>query len=268
MTEGTRIRASSWQGLFDCAYRWEAEQLLGMRQSISHAMALGTALHKGTALFDQAKVDGNPISASTAADVFVDTLWHPTEDMQRRPNDESLQTCETRGLIVQGYYCRRFHDREYAAVELAVEPLEVEASNGHVITLTGTLDRSRVRQDGRELGITDLKSGKGAVKADGSAKVSGHQFQLGVYEMLAEHALGIPVTAPAEVIGLRTSNYPAVGEGTIDAPRRGLIGTDSTPGLIDMAASMLQSGLFPPNPASMFCSQGNCVRWDSCSYHA
>ena len=52
------IRASSMADLMDCAYRWEGKHLLGMRNPVSQAMILGTAIHAGTAAFDNAKLDG------------------------------------------------------------------------------------------------------------------------------------------------------------------------------------------------------------------
>lgn len=52
MNDVIRIRASSWSSLFDCAMRWEASNLLGLRMPSNPRAMLGTAVHAGTAAFD------------------------------------------------------------------------------------------------------------------------------------------------------------------------------------------------------------------------
>jgi hypothetical protein len=52
------IRASSIGDLFDCAARWEAKHIRGMRMPKSGKAQLGTAIHKSTGLYDQSKLDG------------------------------------------------------------------------------------------------------------------------------------------------------------------------------------------------------------------
>jgi hypothetical protein len=46
-----------------------------------------------------------------------------------------------------------------------------------------------------------------------------------------------------------------------------MLGTETQPGLIQFAADMFRSGLFPPNPSSMLCSSKYCARWDTCIFH-
>ena len=53
-----RIRASSFGELFDCALRWEAKHLQGMRMPNSPRALIGTGVHEGTAAFDRAQVGG------------------------------------------------------------------------------------------------------------------------------------------------------------------------------------------------------------------
>lgn len=268
MKDSFTIRASSWSTLFDCAYRWEAEQLHGMRKPLSHAMVLGKALHKSTAAYDLGRVEHEPISVSSAADVFVDALWSPDEDVEQRTNELPLRRLESVGLRLNQRYCEEISvGRNYKAVELTAEPLDVEADNGVIVTLTGTLDRSRVKSDGDELGITDVKTGKRAVRSNGSAETKSHQFQLGVYELLAEHSLGETINLPAEIVGLKTTDGATIGIATVANARRGLVGTDNTTGLLDIAATMLKTGTFPPNPNSLFCHPDHCPRWEQCSYH-
>lgn len=53
-----RVRASSWGSLFDCAFRWEGVNLLGITSPSSPRALLGTAIHASTAEFDAARVSG------------------------------------------------------------------------------------------------------------------------------------------------------------------------------------------------------------------
>ena len=261
------IRSSSWGELFDCAHRWEGRYPLGMTQPASFPMHLGTACHEGTRVYDQHVVDNDPISPDDAAGVFVDELRHPKEEVRRHSKDMSVNDAETIGRTLIERYCRGVAPRfTYRAVELRPEPLEVGVGDT-VIRLTGQLDRMRVKVDGAGVGIADIKTGRTAVSPDGIAKTKGHGLQLGVYELLAEYTLHEKITIPATIIGLQTIHKARVGLGEIYNPRTGLIGTEEKPGLIQMAASMLKTGIFPPNPQSMFCSERTCPRWYYCDYH-
>jgi hypothetical protein len=165
------------------------------------------------------------------------------------------------------------------------------------ITLTGTLDRMRLlkplqpapegpgdrgRVEGRHAEqalviaspkprIRDLKSGRAAVTTiDGKprAVTKKHRPQLGVYEILAEHTLGIEVDTTSDVLGLSTTGKREIAEGTVGGNRDLLLGTeDGPPGLLELLADNLRAGRFPPNPSSPLCSPKYCSRWDSCPYH-
>lgn len=197
------IRASSLAELFDCPARWEAKNLLGMRMPSSGAARLGTAIHAGTAAFDQAKLDGSPITPDDAAGELVKTLHDTTEEVdwdEARPLD-----VERIALALHTRYCAEIAPhQDYVAVELTCERMEISDLG---IALTGTTDRVRRVASG-ELGIADLKSGARAVGADGTVATAGHGPQMGVYEILAQHAIGQPITAPAQIVGLQTGKPP------------------------------------------------------------
>ncbi|WP_437880878.1 PD-(D/E)XK nuclease family protein [Pseudomonas sp. LRF_L74] len=92
--------------------------------------------------------------------------------------------------------------------------MQIDCGNGIVILLTGQLDRARVKRDSDGLGIADVKTG-GAAVSQGVAKTKGHAPQIGTYELLYEHTTGERITAPAEIIGLKTKGAPEVGTGEI-----------------------------------------------------
>ena len=267
MTSTIKVRASSWSSLFDCAYRFEGQQLLGMRSPSSPRALLGTAVHAGTAAFDTARVLGQPISPFDAAEALVETLRNPGEGVNWRGSDISLNDAERIALNLHGEYCNRWSPRwEFKAVELTTKPLVIDCGGGQLVELTGTLDRSRIIASTGRPRIADVKTGRVAV-SDGVAKTKGHAAQIGTYELLYEHTTGEQVDDVAEIIGMKTAGKPEIATGTIAGAKAMMIGTEEYPGLIEIAASMFRTGLFPPNPQSQLCSERYCPRHKTCPYH-
>lgn len=257
------IRASSLPELFDCPARWEARHLLHKRLPMSGKAALGKAIHASTGAFDAARVLGSPITADAAAGAAVDCLHHPTEDVDW--DEDNPQAAERIALALHTRYCADIAPaQDYVAVEAACDALTI-ADLG--ITLTGTIDRV-YRDDTGALGIADLKSGKTAVNAQGQVKTQGHGLQLATYELLAEVAIGKPITAPAQIVGLQTGateRAQRVAVGEIDSPRDALIGSPDFPGALQHAAAMLKAGLFHPNSRSQLCGARYCPIWETCN---
>jgi len=262
----TFIRASSLAELFDCPARWEAKHLLGMRGPRSAAAQLGTAVHAGTAVFDQSRLEGGqPVSADDAAGAVVDAIHKPEEAVDwedTKPND-----AEKIALALHTKYCADVAPRQhYVGVEVRCEKLELPELG---IALTGTTDRVRTTPAG--LGIADLKTGGRAVGADGQAVTQGHAVQLGVYELLAENAMGLHITAPAQIVGMNTGKTAAaqrVGTGDVANARAALIGTEEQPGLLEHASRLIKSGAFYGNSKSFLCSEKYCPRHPVCGFKA
>jgi hypothetical protein len=262
------VRASAFQELLDCAQRFYWKQIEGLRMPSSGAAHLGTALHKSTAAYDQSRLDGDGATPDDTAAVLVDAIHQPEEDVDW--GDENPKRAEQIGLQLHTGYCTQVApQQDYQAVELECEALDVATEHG-TVRLTGTTDR--VRRTPQGSGIADLKSGKRAVGTDGKAVTQGHHVQLGVYSLLAEHVMGEPMAAGAEVIGLQTTSKARVGTGEVADVYTPLVGTDDHPGLIEMAAQMLEAGLFPPNPRSPICSPKYCPahrdNGGPCKYHS
>jgi RecB family exonuclease len=258
------IRASSLAELFDCAARWEAKYLKGMRGPRSARAQLGTAVHAGTAAFDAGRLPGGErISASDAADAVVDAINRPEEAVTW--DDVTPREAERIALALHTKYCADVAPKQqYLGVEVQCERLELPELG---IALTGTTDR--VRKTARGHGITDLKTGKRAVRMDGRAETKGHGPQLAVYELLAEHAMGVPITEHAQVIGMQTGSTPAsqrVGLGEIQNARAALVGTEEEPGLLERAARIVHSGEFNGNPRSYLCSAKYCPAHPTCKF--
>lgn len=261
-----KVRASSWSTLFDCAFKFEGQQLLGMRSPSSPRALLGTAVHAGTAAFDAARVLGQPISPFDAAEALVETLRNPSEDVNWRGSDLRQQDAERIGLALHTDYCTRWSPRyEFQAVELTTKPLVIDCGGGQMVELTGTLDRSRIIASTGRPRIADVKTGRVAV-SEGVAKTKGHAAQAGTYELLFEHTTGLQVDDVAEIIGMKTSGKPEIATGQIQGAKQMMVGTDEFPGLIEIGASMFRTGLFPPNPQSQLCSERYCPRWGKCHY--
>lgn len=266
------IRASSFGGLFDCALRWEGQHLLGMRSPSSPRALIGSGVHAASAAFDQARLDGSPIRVDDAAGAAVDAIaerihrddviWHADEPDRKQVESIALRLSMT--------YCTDISPRyEFAAVELTTKPLDIDCG-GVTVRLTGTLDRSRSiivpTAIGPKRRIGDIKTGARAVNAQGQADTKKHKPQIGTYQLLYEHTTGEQVDDTGEIIGLNTAGRFNFGTGEVRGAKRLLTGTDEFPGLIDLAAQMFRTGLFPPNPQSFLCSAKYCPRYHSCPY--
>lgn len=257
------IRASSMPELWDCPARFEAKHIKGLRLPSSAAAQLGTAVHAGTARFDQAALDGNPLTPDEAAGAVVDAIYHPDRDVDW--GDDSPNEAEKIGIALHKRYCAEIAPRQkYVAVEATCEQLVITDLG---IALTGTTDRVTLSDEG--YGIADLKTGKRAVAADGTVETAGHAAQIGVYELLAGAALGRAIDAPAKIIGLqvaKTAKGQRAGIGTIAHARELLVGDEESPGLLQMAAELLHAGRFYGNPRSQLCSRKFCPAFDACRW--
>jgi len=262
------IRASAWSGLFDCAYRFEGIHLLGMRNVVGLKAALGTAIHAGTAAFDQSRLEGQNITVNDAAGVLVDKLRDPDNEFDRNRDDLSMPEAERVGISLLHQYCLQVSPRyEFVAVEMDTKPLDIDCGWGVIVRLTGTMDRARIRKAEHGVGIADLKSGATAVVKH-LANTKGRAAQVGTYELLYEHTTGEAITDDAEIIGLKTEGKPEIATGLIAGAKAVMVGTDDSPGLIDFAADMFRTGRFFPNPSSMLCSERYCPRFGTCKFHS
>lgn len=259
------IRASALSDFFDCPARAEARHLRGLRTPSSGAAQIGTAIHASTALFDSAVLDGRGLTVDETAGAAVDAINRPESDVVW-DDDYQPKDAEKTAVALHTRYCTEIAPtQEYVAVEATCESLEITDLG---LALTGTTDR--VARAGDGYAIRDLKTGKTAVRADGHVKTDGHRFQIGVYELLAEHASGLAITEPAQIIGMQTGKSEkgqrvAVSEGIVGA-RDVLIGEADSPGVLEMVAKMVHSGSFFGNPRSMLCGPKFCPIHQQCKY--
>lgn len=268
------VRASSIKDLLDCALRWKAKQLDGKKMPYSVPAWLGTVVHDASAVFDSAKLTGSPIKVDDAIGAVAEKIQQtPEEGINWSPDDLSQNEARVIGSKLIANYCADIApQRNYVAVEKKAEKMVVSVESERVrIILTGTVDRIRsvVKHDGVGFGISDIKSGAQRVSKEGVAKSKADKAQLGVYELLAEHATegAMRITEPAELIGMNTNGVARVGFGTIEGTRAALVGQGDIPGTLDYVARILRAGLFPPNPGSMMCHEKYCPIYQSCPYH-
>jgi RecB family exonuclease len=264
MNQIITIRASSLGELFDCPARWSAKHILGMKMPSSGAATLGTAVHAGTAAFDESRLPGaSAISIDDAAGAVVDAIYKPEQDVDW--GDDKPQDAEKIALALHTKYCSEVAPtQQYAGVEIKCERLEITDLG---IALTGTTDRIRKTDDG--FAISDIKTGKTAVSADGTVKTAGHAFQMGVYELLAEHASGYPITGAAQIIGLSTGKTTAAqraGTGEIIGAREALLGDGEDVGVLQHASKIIHSGDFFGNPRSQLCGEKYCPAYSTCRF--
>lgn len=259
------IRASGLAEWFDCAARAEARQLLGKRTPSSGKALLGKAIHASTAVYDRSVLEHQGITVDEAAGAAVDVITRPDEDVNL-DEDERQEQLAGVAVALHKLYCTKIAPtQEYAAVEVQCDKLEITDLR---IVLQGTTDRVRKVGDGH--GIADLKSGGTAVTADGRVATKGAAYQLGVYELLAERASGLPITEPARVIGLQTGKTERGQRVAVSDPVQGardvLVGDEHSPGVLEIVAKMIHSGVFPGNPRSMMCHEKYCPIYNQCKF--
>lgn len=261
MSDPVRIRASSLGALMDCPARWLSIHREGRRVPSTSQATLGRAVHAGTAVFDTDRVAGQVPSISAAMDAAVDAAMKPNEDVDWA--DETPQRAADVAKSLTEKYCRDFAPKiEYAAVEIGVDSLVLTDLD---IELTGTADRVRKTDIG--LGISDLKTGKTIVNAQGFVNSKGHGAQLGVYQLLAEAGLGQQMAAPAQIIGLQTNLTPdkqRIATQEIEGVRDVLVGDADQPGLLYVAARLAHGEMTFGNPKSMLCSPKYCPNFQTC----
>lgn len=261
MSEPVTIRASSIGALMDCPARWLAIHREGRRVPTTHQAKLGHAVHAGTAVFDRERVAGQTPSLTAATDAAVETVLRPTEDVAW--DDNKPEDVADVAASLTSRYCTLFAPTvEYAAVEVEPDALHLTDLG---IVLTGTTDR--VCRAAGGLGVADLKTGKTAVKADGSVETKGHAGQLGVYEILAEAGIGQPMAAPAQIIGLQTNLTPEkqrIAAVEVAGCKEVLLGDELQTGLLPVAARLAHGEMTFGNPRSIMCSPKFCPRYSNC----
>jgi hypothetical protein len=76
-----------------------------MKNTVGLRAALGTAIHAGTAVFDQAKITGDTVTAADAAGVLADKLRDPENEFDPTKDDLSMQEAESTGITLLTKYC-------------------------------------------------------------------------------------------------------------------------------------------------------------------
>lgn len=268
MSERTyKVRASSWGRLFDCAYGWEGTHLLGLSMPSGLRAQLGTGVHASTAAFDRGRLPGaTPISVDDAAGLAVDAIAKPDREVDYSRDDLTIREATAIALRLHTAYCHDLSPRyEFVSVEQTLQPLAIDCGGGIFVHLTGQMDRARVVQAAGGVAIPDVKTGRRLVAKDGTVATKGRSAQLGTYQLLYEHTEHVP-TVGGQILALDTESARTGASKVWDA-KRVMVGTPEAPGLIEIAAGMFRTGLFPPNPSSPLCQERYCARWSRCPYH-
>lgn len=261
-----RVRASGLPTFADCPERWAAIHIHGAHTVTSAPAWIGTSVHASTAVFDRERKAGTPVTPADAADVLVETLKNPTQEVDW--GKTTLGDAMQRALGVHQRYCTNISPQfVFAEIEKTLDSLDVEVDvDGEVVTLelTGTLDRIFTEETdaGIQHGVADVKTGAKAV-SDGTGK---HKYQLGVYELLAAESLGYKIDLPGRILQLQTSTNYRVGIGTVRGARESLIGTADFPGILYHVARMAKTGYFFGNPSSWLCAAKFCPNYGVCQW--
>jgi len=243
--------------------------VLGMSKPAGMRGQVGTALDASTAAFDTGRLPGAaPASIDDTAGVFVDTLANPDREVDYSKDDLTRGEAQRIGLGLHRDYCSDLSPLyRFLSVEQHLDPLDIDCGGGIVVRLTGSMDRARAATLSGDDGIVipDLKSGSRAIEK-GAVKTSVHWPQIEVYRLMFERTAGL-ATVGGQVLALHTGAKPQVMASPVIDHRAAMVGDADTPGLIEHAAAMFRSGLFPPNAQSRLCSERYCARWSRCKFH-
>ena len=246
--------------LFDCPHRWEAINIKHMYLPKNEKAHLGTSFHAGTAVYDSstmeingANEEHNPtISIDDAKGVIVDTIYHPKEEIVW----EELNQKDAEKILLplfEKYASQITPTMNFAGIEVTAENITI---TNLALSISGTLDRLYFDEFG-QLGIADIKTGSTAVKADGEVNTAKHVAQVGIYEILATHAV------KAEV---KTEKAQRVGKGQIHNAKELILGNEFQDGILAYASKMLHSGMFYGNPKSQICGEKYCPIYNNCFF--
>lgn len=252
------IRASSWSTLLDCPARWYAIHVDGLRTWARGRTALGSALHRSTAVYD-----AGGCSPLEAAGELVDYL-ESAEDVVW--DDISPQQAEDVGLMLHGRWCTQISPQyEWLGVEVTLAN-QVVVVEDVAITLTGTADRIYLTDDAA--GPLDVKSGVAIVGADGAVNYAPHLPQLEQYRLLYEMENRAVLDAPAKIAALPTSGARGGQPEVVDVPQRSRDLYLGPGGHLETLALYARNDVWPGNPASKLCTKKYCPAYRSCRWRA
>lgn len=259
------IRASGLGELFDCSFRWLGKAVLGHRGPTYGRSHLGSAIHHGTAYYDNERViDGSPDTES-AVDQFIEYL---RDDEKIIWADIPKQKAEQIGIQLVTKYCLDVSsDYEWVKVEATCEPIEITMPNGVIFEITGHVDRVYTR-DGK-FGVADFKTGGRVIAADGSLAVAKHGLQLAIYELLeiqAAQATGYKMELPALIVGMSTTGDLDILVEEVDNSRTLLFGDGETMGYLMGASAIIEHQLYLGNTQSQLCGERYCPSYNQCFY--
>lgn len=261
------VRASSLADLFDCPHRWEAVNIRKIYMPKNEKAHLGTSFHAGTAVYDASSMNESrtpTVSVEDAKGVIVDSIYHPEEEIFW----EDLTQKDAEKILLplfEKYADQITPSMNFAGVEVTAENITIQDIG---LSISGTLDRLYVDEIG-QVGIADIKTGGTAVKSDGTVDTKKHAAQVGVYEILATHAIGQEVAAKAVIVGVntgKTEKARRVAKGYIANAKELILGNECQDGILKYAANMIHSGIFYGNVKSMLCSESYCPIFKQCFF--
>lgn len=257
------IRASSLSDFLDCAHRAAARVIEGKTTPGGFSSIVGKAVHIGGAFYDQAKISNIKMSIDDAASAVVDMIKNPEEEIIW--DDRTPFEAEKISLRLHNLYCSEIAPKyDFVAVETYCGSIEFEDLG---FAISGNVDR--IRHENGGYGINDNKTGKMVVSTNGIVKTQQHAAQIGIYEILAEHELGIRINLPANIVGLnvaQTEKGIRAGIGEMKGCKGIILGESGKPGVLEYVAQMLKTGMFPPNPRSQLCHPKYCPIYNECQF--
>jgi len=252
--EELKIRPSSIEGFYSCAYQWGRTFLGGERGMGNARASIGTAIHSAVETMWTESIAGKKkiINKSAMKDAAVESWKDATKDGITYTNTDNENTSIME--IMKGTDAFVEDIVPFTDIPEAVEEyFEVPIDNAFVKSLGGTLD---YRGSGI---IADVKTSK---RSTGAA---GHVVQQTAYKYLAE-ANGHKIhTNLIQQIVLKKEPTGAILELEPDLDKfKYLVNTMlDTLDLVAKDVAPIET-ILRPNPKHVFCSEAFCGFWKTC----
>lgn len=254
--ESVRLRPSSVDSFYGCAYQWGKTYLEGGSSIVNSRAAIGTGIHAGiekswVEAIQAGKADHNLTMMTDAA---IDCFREETKEGFTKNNDETTDTCEKE--IVGGLKAWVEDAAPFLQVPTGVEEFfKVNIDNPIVTELGGTVDYI-----GHGI-IDDVKTSKRMVTG------SSYDTQQAIYKYLAEENGHEIKHSRLQVVVLKKTPEAAILniDPNVEQAKVAINGILNTMDLIAKDVAPIEL-ILRGNPKHMFCSDKFCAFHNDCPW--
>jgi len=252
-----RLRPSTVDGFFGCAYQWGLTFLEGRPSRPNSRAAIGTGIHAAAELFWKEAIktnDKSNYSLSAMTDAAVTAFKAEEEKDMRYGDGENENTCTVE--IVNGTQAFLDDISPFAQIPNAVEKYyEVKLDHPFVSSLGGTVDYITDHT------IADLKTSKR------KPTVSSYTVQQSIYKYLAtENGVNVKHNLIQSVVLKKKPDGAIIGlDADVPQAKRLVNSLLDTLDLVAKDVAPIET-LLRGNPKHTFCSEKWCEHYKECPF--